>query len=187
MTTMAKSKSSAMSKEVKLVKVINPFKETDEKPVITSKKFSRTSSARYVVKRSVDVLQGRGVTNKAVQAALFVGKVVVLEALRRVGHTNLYGLHRPLLWTLQGLSGLNCLTLLQAPPLVWLQQRWAPFRFLAHATEVTFFFHLVHSVCIIKSCPCIILVQLISVFSRLIEIELCLEMASCDHSGKLLP
>lgn len=134
MTEMANLKSSAMSKEVKLVKVARPLKEKDEKSAIISKKPARTSSRRYVLKRSIDVLQGRVVTNKAAQAVLFVGKVVVLEALRRLGHTNLYGLHRPLLWTLQGLSGLNCLTAIQVPPFVWLQ-RWAPFRFLAHATE----------------------------------------------------
>ena len=138
MTVMANSKSSAMSKEVKLVKVARPLKEKDENSAITSKMATRKSSPHYVLKRSIDVLQGRGVTNKAAQAVLFVGKVVVLEALRRVGHTNLYGLHRPLLWTLQGLSGLNCLTAIQVPPFVWLQ-RWAPFRFLSHATEVTFF------------------------------------------------
>jgi hypothetical protein len=135
MTEMANLKSSAMSKEVKLVKVARPLKEKDEKSAITSKKPAWTSSRRYVLKRSIDVLQGRVVTNKAAQAVLFVGKVVVLEALRRLGHTNLYGLHRPLLWTLQGLSGLNCLTAIQVPPFVWLQ-RWSPFRFLAHATEV---------------------------------------------------
>jgi len=65
---------------------------------------------------------------------LFVGKVVVLEGLRRVGHTNLYGVHRPLVWTLQGLAGLNGLVAVQAVPFVWLM-RWAPFRFLAHVTE----------------------------------------------------
>jgi len=141
---MVNSKTSAMSKEVKLVKVARPLKEKDEKSVLTSKRTGQTSSPHYVLKRSIDVLQGRGVTNNAARAVLFVGKVVVLEALRRVGHTNLYALHRPLVWTLQGLAGLNGLTAIQAPPFIWLQ-RWAPFRFLVNVTEVTFFEHLVHS------------------------------------------
>lgn len=146
------------------MKVAMPPKEKDEKSAITSKKTGRTSSPRYVVKRSIDVLQGRGVTNKAVQAVLFVGKVVVLEALRRVGHTNLYGLHRPLVWTLQGLAGLNGLTAIRAPPFIWLQ-RWAPFRFLAHATEVTFFEHLVHFADI-KPFHIILLVQFVKCPNR---------------------
>lgn len=138
MIAMDNSNTAAMNKEVKLVKVVRPVKEKDEKSVITSKKTSRTSP-RYVLKRSINALQGRDVTNKTAQAVLFVGKVVVLEALRRVGHTNLYGLHRPLMWTLQGLSGLNCLVTIPAPPFSGLQ-RWAPIRFLARATEVLVLF-----------------------------------------------
>lgn len=123
-----------------MVKVARPLEEKDEKSAITSKKTIRGSSSHYVVKRSSDVLRGRGVAKKAAQVVLFVGKVVFLEALRRVGrHTKpCDGLQRPLMWTLQGIAGLNGLTAIQAPPFVWLQ-RWAPFRFLVRATEVTFF------------------------------------------------
>jgi len=141
---MANSETSAMSKDVKLVKVAKPLTEKDKNSAIITKKTGRTSSPHFVLKRSIDIVQGRGVTNKAARAVLFVGKVVVLEGLRRVGHTNLYGVHRPLVWTLQGLAGLNGLVAVQAVPFVWLM-RWAPFRFLAHVTEVTFCEDLLHS------------------------------------------
>lgn len=126
------------------MKVAKPLTEKDKNSAITTKKTGRTSSPDFVLKRSIDAVRGRGVTNKAARAVLFVGKVAVLEGLRRVGHTNLYGVHRPLVWTLQGLAGLNGLVAVQAAPFVWLM-RWAPFRFLAHVTEVTFFENLVHS------------------------------------------
>ena len=115
--------------EVRKLKV-RPEKKA-ESPTVTSKQNVTVSSATTVLTKSSrstnSPFKRKGFKDSTGQFLLFVTKVVALEAIRRGSQ----GKCRPIWWGLQGLS------VFQAPPFSWLQ-RWAPFRILAHATEVSF-------------------------------------------------
>ena len=114
--------------EVRKLKV-RPEKKA-ESPTATNKPNVTVSSATTVLTKSRSTnspFKRKGFKDSTGQFLLFVTKVVALEAIRRGSQ----GKCRPIWWGLQGLS------VFQAPPFSWLQ-RWAPFRILAHATEVSF-------------------------------------------------
>jgi hypothetical protein len=93
-----------------------PSSVSDASPNVT---ISSSSSG------TTTTMRRRGVKVATGKLLVFLIKVSALEALRRASEAKC----RPIWWSLQWLS------IFQAPPFNWLQ-RWAPFRFLAQATQV---------------------------------------------------
>jgi hypothetical protein len=97
-----------------------PPSVSDASPNVTISSSSSSSSSR-----TTTTMRRRGVKVATGKLLVFFIKVSALEALRRASQAKC----RPIWWSLQWVS------IFQAPPFNWLQ-RWAPFRFLAQATEV---------------------------------------------------
>jgi hypothetical protein len=95
-----------------------PSSVSDASPNVTISSSSSSS-------RTTTTMRRRGVNVATGKLLVFLIKVSALEALRRASQAKC----RPIWWSLQWLS------IFQAPPFNWLQ-RWAPFRFLAQATQV---------------------------------------------------
>lgn len=107
---------------------VRPKNEEKRSSMEKRKKGSTVSLSKTELQKSVGPilsLRRGGVKDATGQVLVFLVKVAALEAFRRGSQ----GKYRPLWWGLQSLS------VFQAPPLKWLQ-RWAPFRFLAQATQV---------------------------------------------------
>jgi hypothetical protein len=94
-----------------------PSSVSDASPNVTISSSSSSS-------RTTTTMRRRGVNVATGKLLVFLIKVSALEALRRASQAKC----RPIWWSLQWLS------IFQAPPFNWLQ-RWAPFRFLAQATQ----------------------------------------------------